>query len=463
MLRLFLSIIFILYIQNLCLAFEFNIKQVEINEGEFRLDTKTKVVVTKEFLEEGKIVAQMIKDIVDFRNRVFTGELEVVDQVSSRNLKHNITILDFETAFNSHLLKDNDIKLNHISNEDYLIRVYSDEILLLITSKRAFGCLLSTFKELLLMSHITIVGSKVYLSLPVGKIYDWPTFAMRGLHITLFDTLDFERIKRVIDAAADNRFNTIFFTVNNGIKYATHPEISKSNALSKAQLKELVEYAKQKQMKVIPEINLLSHQEWLLYPAYKNLMLSNQQDKNNLTYDLRKGEVYEIVFDLIDEIIEIFSPEYIHIGHDEAFGLRMFDEPKSYNMFSKSVIDVYNYIKKKNKNIKVMMWADMLVKEHNGGEKNIYKALDLIPKDIILIIWYLPKDDDAIVKEVMSHGFRVIISVFKNETKMKKYADLAKRILPEPKGIIATTWYYLPWNRMEMLDRLIYIAGRNFW
>lgn len=460
--------IFIVFILILChsLAYGFTIelKEVVWFDSEFKLSEESILYVSREFMAEKDVFAKLIKETADHLNKISPKETVVTEDDDIKKIKNGIIIGYASTPLIKNLLRKNNLSIN--DEEDYALIVKEDYFLIALGSKKAFSYAISTAEELILMSHIKILGKKIYLSVPSVKIYDSPSFKIRAVHITLFDTLDLDRIKHVIDMASERRFNTIIVVVNNGIKYDKHPEISKPNAFSKDSLKELIRYANQKNMEVIPEINLLSHQEWLLGPAYPDFILPYRERGSPnmfLTYDPRKPEVYKIIFDILDEIIEIFEPKYIHIGHDEAFGLRMFDEPQSYQFFAEHIDTIYKHIKSKNEKIKIIMWGDMLIKEHNGGYKNIYKAIDFIPKDIIIVIWYFPKGDFSIIDNLISKGFHVMISIFKNEKMILKCVDYIKKSNLKSAGMIATTWYYLPWNKMKMVERIIDRAGIMYW
>lgn len=450
-----------LFFHTFAYPFSYKPKEIVWMDGkEFKINKDTKILVDGEYDIELKRFTQMLKQIADYNDKIINVE---VLPFKNNVLKGNIIIGTPRTPSIQKIIEEGGIEIKH--EEGYAILIDEKYFLIAIGSRKALHYALSTIEEIFLMSHIKIIGKNIYLAVPCLKLVDYPSLTIRAIHATLFDTLDQVKIKDFIDKASNARFNTIILSINNGMKFNSHPEISKKNAFTKEQIQELIRYAKERHLEVIPMIDLLGHQEWLLAPVYPELILKEGilKDPNMfLTYDPRKTEVYKIIFDILTEIIEIFKPKYIHIGHDEAFGLRAFSEPESYQLFAEHVNRIHDFLSKNG--IKTMIWGDMLKKEHNGAEKSIYKAIDLISKDVIIVDWiYPPQEDYPSIRYFTGKGFQVMGATFKNEKAIESYSNFMKNFKPKPLGMVATTWYYLPWGKKEMLYRLIQVSGENFW
>jgi hypothetical protein len=67
-------------------------------------------------------------------------------------------------------------------------------------------------------------------------------------------------------------------------------------------------YARAHGLDVIPEVKLLTHQEQFFQKHHPGLMF------NAVSYDPRKEGVYQVVFRLLDELIDALHPRAIHIG-----------------------------------------------------------------------------------------------------------------------------------------------------
>jgi hypothetical protein len=463
----FLLIIFsMLCISNNSKAFYIEPKFLVFDpENEFKITPATKIIIDGDYGKEFTQFTEMLKNICDYNNKIINIQ---VDSLKSNNINGNIIIASAENPIIRQILNENNLSFK--TTEGFSILINEKMFLIAIGSKKSFYYAINNLKEILAMSHIIILGKNMYLSVPSLKLLDYPTFDFRALHITLFDTLDKKRIKQVIDKASEYRFNYIVMDIDNGMKFVTHPEVSKPNAFSKEEIKEIIQYSNEKYIEVIPQLDLLGHQEWLLAKPYPDLILKEGILKDNhnmfLTYDPQNEKVYKIVFDLLNEIIDVFNPKFLHIGHDEAFGLRIFDAPKSFQLFANHINRINQFLSKKG--IKTIIWGDMLKKEHNGGKKDIYKAIDLIEKDVIIADWVYSlqsanKYGGYAAKYFIDKGFQVLGATFKNEDGIKRYSTIAKSLNPKPLGMIACTWYYLPWGKMDMVNRIIEVSGKNFW
>jgi hypothetical protein len=118
---------------------------------------------------------------------------------------------------------------------------------------------------------------------------------------------------------------------------------------------------------------------------------------------------YEIIFDLIDEIVEVVKPaRYVHMGHDEVYVIGVCERCRNRDpaeLFALHVNRVYAHLKKKA--LGMMIWSDML---HPVTTYLTPPAVDLIPKDIVLLdfIWYFHMDKD-IEDHLLERGFKVIM------------------------------------------------------
>ena len=114
-------------------------------------------------------------------------------------------------------------------------------------------------------------------------------------------------------------------------------------------------------LEVIPELKLLTHQEQFFQQHYPGLMF------NAVSYDPRKEGVYQVVFELLDELIDALHLRAIHISHDEAFRwtmgqvakwLRFGEAMVPADLFARDVDRIHWYLTQKG--VETWMWADML-------------------------------------------------------------------------------------------------------
>ena len=186
--------------------------------------------------------------------------------------------------------------------------------------------------------------------LTCGYVEDAPRFEYRGVLIDIsrhFRTKEF--LMRQIDMMASMKMNRLHLHLTDAagwrIEIKAYPELTNYAAwrtsptwkewwngdrgyvkegskgayggyLTQAEAKELVKYAADRYVTIIPEIEMPGHSEEVLatYPHLK--CTNNPEHQGDLC--IGKEETFELMQGILDEIIEIFPSEYIHIGGDEA-------------------------------------------------------------------------------------------------------------------------------------------------
>src|SRR5690606_9245170 len=132
--------------------------------------------------------------------------------------------------------------------------------------------------------------------------------------------------------------NLLVLRIDYRYEYKSHPELRSPNALSEAQVKQLVSLAQEKGIRLIPQINLLGHQSWAekigklleVYPQFdetphielpSEYKWPNDEGLYCKSYCPLHPEVHDVVFALVDEITDAFETDAFHAGMDEVFYL----------------------------------------------------------------------------------------------------------------------------------------------
>ncbi|PCI02130.1 MAG: glycoside hydrolase [Flavobacteriaceae bacterium] len=215
-------------------------------------------------------------------------------------------------------------------------------------------------------------------------------------------------IKFIEEDLSNTPVNTLFLKINYQYQFNSHPELVDNNALSKKDVKQIVNTCQQNNINLIPLINLLGHQSWKqdniksllrVYPEFEENPGNKLHDKDFYcrSYCPLHPEVHAIVFDLLDELIEVFEATGVHVGMDEVFILgedgcsRCKGKDKAV-LFADEVSKIYRHLN--SKNLTMYMWGDRLLDGETTGlgkwtaSKNAtYPAIDLIPKDIVICDW----------------------------------------------------------------------------
>ena len=348
-------------------------------------------------------------------------------------------------------------------DQSYAISVNSRRVCLVAREIPGFRYGFQTLLQLVSME----IFAAVYV-IPSIEIADFPAFEIRALLIPLRDYRSVSQIqdtRRIIDIAEILHMNTVFIQVDNLINYDSVKGIAKAGALDKDSLRAIVKYARDAGLEVIPLINTFSHQDVLLCPVYPNLCL----DKS--TYDPSNPRTYAMLFSIMDEVIEIFEPKYMHVGHDEIRALSGFPREKAAELFLADIRKIHEHLSKKN--VGMMMWAGMLLSSTqfpgqdncNGLLGNAYALIDSLPKDIVLVDAHYRqrKPDFPTVDYLLSKGFHVLGCVYSDP---RVNSDFTKYVAGKHDGFMGMSvalWGCYHYNGLAPLRKTLLETTEVFW
>jgi hypothetical protein len=197
--------------------------------------------------------------------------------------------------------------------------------------------------------------------------------------------------------------------------------------LEKEEVAELVRYARQHHVDIIPEISTLTHAYYLLtrHRELAEIQAAEWPD----TYCPSDPASYRLAYDVMDEYIEVMKPRMVHIGHDEwrmPWGICPRCKGKDPTvLFAQDVNKIYSHLKRRN--VEVAMWGDHLIERVRGkglrhghspegynyqmpGALSPQQVRELIPKDILIFNWFWSneeggrgEDNDIEVQELGFH------------------------------------------------------------
>lgn len=144
---------------------------------------------------------------------------------------------------------------------------------------------------------------------------------LNRLHLHLTDgagwRLQIDKYPRLAGFAAWRSDSTWSDWVKNGQRYCDEGTPGTYGGYySKDDIREILEYARRHYITVIPEIEMPSHSEEVT-AAYPELSCSHDP-KGTGDFCAGNEKTYEFLRNVLDEVIELFPSEYIHIGGDEA-------------------------------------------------------------------------------------------------------------------------------------------------
>ena len=281
-------------------------------------------------------------------------------------------------------------------------------------------------------------------------------------------------IKFINEELPLNKINTLVLRVDYRYQFETHPELSDSFSLSKQDVKQLVNACKRNNIHLIPLINLLGHQSWAgvthkllkVYPQFDETpqvimpivyAWPNADSLYCKSYCPLHPDLHKIVFDLVDEICDVFETNTFHAGMDEVFYI---GDPKCPRcggkdkavLFASEVNIIRNHLALQKR--KLWIWGDRLIDGTingigmwEGSFNNTQSAINLIKKDIVICDWHYDKAEQTPVY-FAKNGFNVITATWRNPAvamvqtqDMVKFRKLSKlRTKKLYNGIMQTVW-----------------------
>ncbi|UII78898.1 family 20 glycosylhydrolase [Flagellimonas sp. CMM7] len=224
--------------------------------------------------------------------------------------------------------------------ESYQLYIKKDSIFL--NAKTASGAFrgIQTLRQLIPeKSNDTLTDHPLWL-IPTGKIFDEPKFEYRGAMLDVarhFFTVD--EVKKYMDILAYYKYNVLHLHLSDDqgwrIEIKSWPKLTQIGGATEVgggtggyytqdDYTELVEYAAQRHITIIPEIDMPGHTNaaTLSYPFLngngKKVKSYTGTRVGFSTFDARKDTVYSFLDDVIREVASLSPGPYFHVGGDES-------------------------------------------------------------------------------------------------------------------------------------------------
>ena len=279
---------------------------------------------------------------------------EEVFEAKFLNTKDDLKIREFElfkkqlknyfpkkTIFSKSTSSKNfEIKIDETTDEDAFFYELSigQEFIVVKGGKKGVFYGLQTLFQLIVLNYDSISNS---IRLPCLEIKDQNSFEHRGF---LMDCcrhfFSVKTIKKYIDLLALYKMNVLHWhlTEDQGwrIEIDKYPKLNTVGSwredstgkyggfYTKKEIREIVKYAKERYIEVIPEIELPGHSQAAIasYPFLscesKQIQVANSWGVFKDIYCAGNDSVFIFLEDIFQEITELFPSNRIHIGGDEA-------------------------------------------------------------------------------------------------------------------------------------------------
>lgn len=472
-----------------------------------------------------KIIPQPKKIIKSEGYFNFTLQTSVLCEFS--NIIENFNQF-LSSTFGYALKKGNDIKFMIDKNlslnaEGYILKIDNNiEIKAKTENGLFYG--MQTLKQVVLQ-----YSSNKVAKLPNVYIEDEPRFGYRGF---MFDScrhfFSVDVIKKCIEACALHKLNVFHWhlTEDQGwrIEIEKYPKLMEvgskrsctrddgkevSGYYTKQQILEIIKFASDRYIEVIPEIDMPGHTTSAI-ASYPELWCKGTQIEVATRFGIKKEilcagkqSTYNFVFDILDEVAELFPSKYVHLGGDEALKLEWENCPnckamlKKHNLsnmeqlqayFTKQVVEHLKTLGKTaiawneslnsgilDESVTIQYWQDGLkpkrvINAINGGRKVIVSKFSPYYLDYPYGMTPLKKtyNFEPIIKGVDNQAEKNILGV--ESPLWTEYVDTVEKIyyqtFPRLTAVSETGWtakdnknYESFKNRLQQFNKLLNLYG----
>lgn len=302
-----------------------------------------------------------------------------------------------------------------IPSEGYILQVAPESIHLTASDYGGLFYGVQSLKQLLPAEVEADQMTNANWSIPCVQIWDEPEYRWRGYMKDVSRTFySVDVLKNYIDALASYKMNVLHLHLTDDqgwrIEIKKYPKLTndlgtqfnssypfakqRSGYYTQEEIKDLVKYAQERNVTIVPEVDIPGHC-WPLLLNYPELAVNDNFQPGYMfpfldswgfwgtqftpnTLDPTKDETYAFLSDVFDEIIALFPSSYIHIGGDEVMSSLWEQEPhvKSYmqqNGFSNAKALQHHFMKNiaemiHEKGRMAIGWNDMVEKPEDLSE-----------------------------------------------------------------------------------------------
>jgi hexosaminidase len=306
--------------------------KVEVKNGEFKFDTQTKLFVgNPKFEETASFLTEYFKKSSDI-------SLNKTNSIDDKN----IVIIQED---------------KNLSKEEYLLNIQEDVINIKAANSAGVFYAIQSIRQMLPAELEAKTAQKIEWVIPTAIIQDKPRFKWRGAHLDVSrHFFPVETIKKEIDLLALHKMNVFHWHLMDDqgwrLEIKKYPKLTSVGAwrvdrehlawnargtakpgekatyggfYTQEQIKEVVEYARKRQITVVPEIEMPAHIMCAI-AAYPHLSCTGKKIgvppgsvwPITEIYCPGKESTFKFLEDVLTEVMELFPSKFIHIGGDEA-------------------------------------------------------------------------------------------------------------------------------------------------
>ena len=259
-----------------------------------------------------------------------------------------------------------EIKAGYESPDAYSLEISKEKIIASASSAAGLFYATQTLRQLLPHEIELSTVSKINWTIPAGTIKDQPDYAVRGSMLDVArHFFDVNEVKRFIDFIALYKMNSLHLHLSDDqgwrIEIKSWPKLTeiggstevgggKGGFYTQEQYTEIVKYAQDRFITIIPEIDMPGHTNAAL-ASYPELNCNDSATKlytgievGFSSFCTKKEITYKFIDDVVRELAALTPGAYIHIGGDESHATKKED-------YIPFVNKVQAIVKKHNKQI----------------------------------------------------------------------------------------------------------------
>lgn len=276
-----------------------------------------------------------------------------------------------------------------------------------------------------------------------------------GFHTRFANHEDVDGLLRLIDEGlVPQGINAVILEFNPGYSYRCFPEFS-NGTVTYEDCERIRDFCRERGVTVFPLFQCLSHQSdhmksarpWKLLKAHPEFDETPDVPDDAVWPDFyvhswcpSNDDVYNYVFPMMDELIEVFQTDVLHIGMDEVFEIAEECCPRCKGkdramLFARTVKIIHDHLAEKG--VRTMMWGDRLLNAEKLGYQmweadkfGMYPAFDRVDevtRDIVITDWHYDMHSHGYpsVSQFMKAGFDVIPALGSNHEQAMHFVKFA--------------------------------------
>lgn len=433
-------------------------KYESYGEGSFRFGKNTEIRIPK--YECSEYIAKSL-------NASFAKAIESCAQ--------ECKLVEFSTPIPEELAKE----VGALGNCEEFVIVFGEKTRVYAKENRGFILAMTSLLEI--SERDNVVND--------GVIYDYPMANIRGYRAFVPGRDQINDFIATLDFLVRYRYTSIVLEIGGAMQYERHPEINekwieycrdvkrysgrsheiqantypwKKNSihadngnggyLTKDECRMLVAECRARGIEIIPECPTLSHCDYIVMAHPEIRERSN--DLHADTYCPKHPDTYKIVFDVLDEVIEVFEPKSVNIGHDELYSVGICERCQGeipWKLFVEDVKKLSDYLA--SHGVGTYMWGDKVLDARIGGKPYggaeftanclgteitvppIHPSVDYMPKGITYMHWYWSHGYDDVF---INHGYPFVYGNLNHF--WWHFSDWKKRIRAGALGGFVSNW-----------------------